>query len=138
MIKYSIQPKKNYLSEKREVKFYPQAAPSTPLMLEQIAERIEKRSSVSSSDVKAVLDALQTEVIYALRNGYSVRLGDLGSFRLTIRANGAESAEEAKRQGASLIKAANVQFTKSGTMRKAFAKCNLDFGLQADTTKTKK
>lgn len=56
MIRYVIQAKKNPL--KKEAKFYPQAAPTTPVMLAQIVKRIEKRSTVSSADVKAVLDGL--------------------------------------------------------------------------------
>jgi len=74
MIKYVIQVKKNPL-KKEEVKFYPQAAPTTPVTLAQIVKRIEKRSTVSSADVKAVLDALQYEVIEALENGNTVRPG---------------------------------------------------------------
>ena len=92
MIKYVIQAKKNPL-KKEEVKFYPQAAPTTPVTLAQIIKRIEKRSTVSSADVKAVLDALQYEVIEALENGNTVRLGDIGSFRLTIKAEGALTAK---------------------------------------------
>ena len=53
------------------------------MSLAQIVKRVEKRSTVSSADVKAVLDALQYEVMEALENGNTVRLGDLGSFRLT-------------------------------------------------------
>jgi len=130
MIKYVIQAKKSPI--KGTVKYYPQMAPSTPMTLAQVVKRIEKRSTVSSADVKAVLDALQYEVIDALQNGNSVRLGDLGSFRVTIKADGTETAAEAKRQGADLIKQVNVQFTKSGEMERAFKVDNLEFGLQAD------
>ena len=49
------------------------------MTLDQIVELIEKRSTVTSADVKAVLDALQFEVRNALVDGKSVRLGDLGS-----------------------------------------------------------
>jgi putative DNA-binding protein len=87
MIKYVIQAKKNPL-KKEEVKFYPQAAPTTPVTLAHIVKRIEKHSTMSSADVKAVLDALQYEVIEALENGNTVRLGDIGSFRLTIKGGG--------------------------------------------------
>lgn len=132
MIKYVIRAKKNLLSPGKEVKYYPQAAPSTPMTLSQITRRIEKRSTVSSADVKAVLDALQTEVIDALQNGNSVRLGDLGSFHLTIKANGAATAADARSQGAGLIRGVSVQFTKSTAMRDAFRKESLDFGLQED------
>ena len=134
MIKYIIQAKKNNLQKPATIKYYPQAAPTTPLTLNQIVKRIEKRSTVSSADVKAVLDALQYEVIDALQNGNSVRLGDLGSFCLTIKAEGADTAADAKRQGANLIKEVSVQFTKSTAMRDAFEKSSLEFGLQADVT----
>ena len=126
MIRYVIQAKKNP-QKKEEVKFYPQAAPTTPVTLAQIVKRIEKRSTVSSADVKAVLDALQYEVIEALENGNTVRLGDIGSFRLTIKAEGAATAVEAKAKGAKLIRQVNVQFTKSTAMRDSFDIRSLDF-----------
>jgi len=132
MIKYVIKPKKNSLVSPATVKYYPQIAPATPITLAQITKRIEKRSTVSSADVKAVLDALQYEVIEALQNGNSVRLGDLGSFHLTIKANGAKTAAEAKKLGANLITAVNVQFVKSTAMREAFSLNAVDFAAQED------
>lgn len=132
MIKYIIQAKKNNFSKEGVVKYYPQIAPCTPMTLAQIVKRIEKRSTVSSADVKAVLDALQYEVIDALQNGNTVRLGDLGSFRLTIQSEGSSTAAAAKKTGAAAIKSVNVQFTKSTAMRDAFATSSLEFGLQED------
>ena len=131
MIKYVIQAKRNPI-KKDEVKYYPQMAPTTPMTLAQIIKRIEKRSTVSSADVKAVLDALQYEVIDALENGYSVRLGDLGSFRLSMKSEGMETAAEAKKKGAALIKQVNVQFTKSTAMRDALEVQSLNFAPQED------
>lgn len=93
---------------------------------------MEKRSTVSSADVKAVLDALQYEVIEALEAGNTVRLGDIGSFRLTIKSQGVETAAEAKKKGAQLIKQVNVQFTKSTTMRDTLDARFLDFSIQED------
>ena len=113
------------------MKFYPQAAPTTPVTLAQIVKRIEKRSTVSSADVKAVLDALQYEVIEALENG------NIGSFRLTIKAEGAATAVEAKAKGAKLIKQVNVQFTKSTAMRDSFDIRSLDFAPQEDIVNAK-
>lgn len=93
---------------------------------------MEKRSTVSSADVKAVLDALQYEVIEALEAGNTVRLGDIGSFRLTMKSQGVETAAEAKKKGAQLIKQVNVQFTKSTTMRDTPDARLLDFSIQED------
>lgn len=131
MIKYVIQAKKNP-QKKNEVKYYPQMAPSTPIGLAQIVKRVEKRSTVSSSDVKAVLDALQYEVIEALEAGNTVRLGDLGSFRLSMRSQGVDTATEARKKGAQLIKSVSVQFTKSTTMRDTFNVRLLEFAPQED------
>lgn len=117
LIKYVIRAKKNPLT--KEVKFYPQMAPTTLVTLAQVIKRVEKHSTVSSVDVKAVLDALQYEVIDALQNGNPVRLGDLGSFRLSIKVGGYETSAEAKKAGANAIKAVNVQFTKSVAMKEA-------------------
>lgn len=69
---------------------------------------------MSSADVKAVLDALQYEVIDALQNGNSVRLGDLGSFRLSIKANGSNPSAEARRMGVNTIKAVNLVHQERG------------------------
>lgn len=129
MIKYVIRSKVNP-RKREEVKYYPQMATTSPLTLAQIIKRVEKRSTVSSADVKAVLDALQYEVIEALASGSTVRLGDLGSFRLTIKADGTDTAAEAKKLGAQLIKRVNVQFTKSTTMRDTLAPHLLEFGAQ--------
>ncbi len=130
MIKYVIRAKKNPIDQ--TVRFYPQMAPTTPVTLAQIIKRVEKRSTVSSANVKAVLDALQYEVIDALQNGNTVRLGDLGSFRLSIKATGSANSAEAKKAGANAIKVVNVQFTKSVAMKEALSPSNVEFGLQAN------
>ena len=126
MIKFTIQAKKNP-QKKTETKYYAQMTPTTPISLAEIVKLIEKRSTVSSSDVKAVLDALQFEIIQALQNGNSVRLGDLGSFHITISSNGAATREDAQKAGARLIKKVMVQFVKSAEMARAFALDELSF-----------
>ena len=119
------------------MKFYPQMAPGVPVMLRTIVGRIEKRSGVSSASVKAVLDALQYEIIQTLSDGNSVRLGDLGSFRLTMHGEGVTTAKEAKEKGANLIKRVSVRFTKSNTMRMVLDKHNIIFGAQDDIRNAK-
>lgn len=99
-------------------KFYGQIAPVTPVTLTDITELIEKRSTVSSADIKAVLDALQFEVIQALKDGKSVRLGDLGSFRPTIKSEGAATAAA---WNVDMVKSVNVRYTASGKIKKELA-----------------
>ena len=90
-IKYRIVERQNALT--KTLQYYAQVEPVEPLTLQDIVEGIEKTSTVSSADIKAVLDALQFEVIRALKGGQSVRLGDLGSFRPTLTSRSALSAE---------------------------------------------
>ena len=136
MIKFVIRAKKNPLN-RTQIKCYPQMAPGMPVMLRTILGRIEKRSGVSSASVKAVLDALQYEILQTLVDGNSVRLGDLGSFRLTMHGEGVTTAKQAKEKGADLIKRVSVRFTKSSAMRLALDKRNLTFDAQEDIQNAK-
>ena len=111
MIKYKVVERENPVT--RVKTYFAQVAPVEPVTLEQVVKRIEKSSTVSSADIKAVLDALQFEVIQSLQDGKSVRLGDLGSFRPTISSRSAESAETFL---PSNIKRVRVQFSPSATM----------------------
>lgn len=80
-----------------------------------MAEQIEKQSTVSLPDIKGVLDALQEVVLEAMADGYSVRLGDLGSFRLTCNAsNGADAPELVTTKQ---VRKFSVRFTPSGAMQ---------------------
>ena len=110
-IKYRIVEQQNALT--KTLQYFARVEPVEPLDLDDIAEGIEKTSTVSSADIKAVLDALQFEVIRALRAGNSVRLGDLGSFRPTLSSRAALSREAFT---AANIKGVRVKFTPSARM----------------------
>ncbi|MFC2394953.1 MAG: hypothetical protein ACFNO3_06410, partial [Alloprevotella tannerae] len=82
-------------------------------------------------------ERMQYEILQTLADGNSARLGDLGSFRLTMHGEGVTTAKEAKEKGANLIKRVSVRFTKSSTMRMALDKRNLIFGAQNDILNAK-
>ena len=111
MINYKVVERENPLTQ--EKMFYAMADTVTPMTLDEVAELIEKRCTLSSADVKAVLDALQFEVLHALLDGKSVRLGDLGSFRPTVSSKSANSADEFD---SSNIKRVRVRFTPSAEL----------------------
>ncbi len=110
-IKYRIVERQNALT--KQLQYYAQVEPVEPLTLQDIAEGIEKTSTVSSADIKAVLDSLQFEVIRALKAGNSVRLGDLGSFRPTLSSRASLSPESFT---AANLKRVKVRFTPSSRM----------------------
>lgn len=75
-------------------KFYARPVHSGEIDLEELAGDISHASSVNESDVYAVLRALVREVPRNISRGHIVRLGELGSFRLTTRSSGSDLAEE--------------------------------------------
>lgn len=109
---YTTKAKKN--PRTGNVKYYAQLAPITsPLTLDDITERIAAECTVTEHDVKAVISALQEQVLLALRNGQSIRLGDLGSFRPTLTSRPSDTAEEVTSDN---IKSIRVHFTKSARL----------------------
>ena len=96
-----------------EVKYFPQIAPAPPVMRKELIEEIEQKTTLTSTDVKACLDALEHAISNHLVQGQAVRLGDLGSFRPTLTADGTADLEKCN---ASLIKRVRCRFTPSGSM----------------------
>ena len=103
----------------QEIKWYAQISPVTVVDKEKLIDEIESRCTLTSSDIKAALDALQESIIDHVRNGTSVRLGDLGSFRPTITSQACDTAAEVS---ADAIKSVRCRFTPSGYMRRALQK----------------
>ena len=114
MIPYIVKSMKKPGTDQKQ--FYIQIAPTVPLTLEQIAKHISSRCTVTETDCLAVLNELETEVITAARNGNSVRLGKLGSFRPTISSRGVPAAADAK---ISNVKAVRCRFNPGSRLRAA-------------------
>lgn len=95
--------------------YFPSIVQSGTLTLSEVASRIAKRSTMHTADIKAVLSALEQTVGDALTSGHTVRLGDLGSFRLTCNAsNGADAPELVTTKQ---VRKFSVRFTPSGAMQ---------------------
>lgn len=97
--------------------------------MNDLCDLIEKRSTLSAGDVKNCLEALQYEIIAALRNGNTVRFGDLGSFRPTLTSRVAESMEMFEQSN---IKGLRVRFTPSSTMKENLSIEKLEFTREDD------
>lgn len=117
MLTYHIVRRKHFKTGK--LLYYPQLA--TPVADDHmhIIERIEKKCTLASADVKAVVDALEVEIIDSLRQGRSVRLGDLGSFRPTLRCSAGVDLPELA--GVGQIKRVHVVFHPSSRIRRALS-----------------
>ena len=76
--------------------------------MDSLRKMIGARSTVSSADVKAVLDSLNFVLDMELQAGRIVRLGKFGNFRLSLSS---ESANEKEVFDRSMIVGARVIFT---------------------------
>lgn len=112
-----------------DTKYYAQVAATQPVTLREIVRDIEKQSTVSSADIKAVLDALQYVIARHVSDGHSVRLGDLGSFRLTVTSIGTPAPGEVT---AANIKRTRVQFAPGGALREMTRREAVNFYMDKD------
>lgn len=100
-------------------------APASPMRVnkEQVIARVEKACSLTAADVKAALDALEYQVMQALMQGRTMRLGDFGSFRPTVK-NGKRMVTNPDDLSAADVAAVRVRFTPSAKLRKALNRGN--------------
>ena len=61
---------------------------------ERIAEMIEKRSTVSNSDILAVLSELETVMCWVMEEGHPVTLGLLGTFYPSMTAKACDNPKD--------------------------------------------
>lgn len=87
--------------------YYATAVSAGEMTLEELCEDIAESSTVTSADVKAVLDRLGWVLSKNLKAGRIVQVGELGNFRMTLGSSGTPTIEEFN---ASLIRKPKVAF----------------------------
>jgi predicted histone-like DNA-binding protein len=107
-VKYSLSEKGNPQKPEDSKKWYANAKSAGELTFRKLSKEIaESSTTVSDTDVLAVLNDLIKILKRHLDNGEIVRLGDFGSFQVSI---GSEGAETAAKFHSSLIKTKKVTF----------------------------
>jgi predicted histone-like DNA-binding protein len=99
-------------------KFYAHAKSTGDINLKQLSKDISARSTVNSSDTLAVLDSLIQQLVKELEAGRIVRLGDFGSFQISISSEGADTAEQFT---SSMIKGSRILFRPGIDLRDMLA-----------------
>ena len=89
-------------------KFYASPVHDREISLDGLTKAIEKTSTVNGADIRAVLYAMVEEAVNGLSDGRIIRLGDLGSLRITLSSEGKNTADEVT---ATSVKKAGVIFT---------------------------
>lgn len=99
--------RRNMIDKEKPNLYYAIAKSSGDIDIDEMAERVQRASTVNWADVLCVLRALQTEMIDSFKKGETVRLGDLGSFYVTLRSGGTLLQEDVK---GNLIAGARIRF----------------------------
>lgn len=95
-------------------KYYASVVNSGELTLDGLTKAIEKSCTVTGADIRAVLYALVEHSADQLADGKIVRIGDLGSLRLSISSEGKQSPDEVT---ANAIKDVSVIFTPGAKLK---------------------
>lgn len=130
MIKFKAALRKNPVD--KSVKYYPTPASPEPRTLELLTAEIEQKCTLTRVDIVACLTALQESIVTHLKDGRSVRFGDLGSFRLSVRGKGVTEVDEVKQEN---IKSLRVLFTPSGKLAKSLRVGGPDISFQRVASK---
>lgn len=103
-IKVKAMARKNPQDLTAAPKFYAQAVSQGEVTLDQISAYIAQMSTVSKTDVYAVLMGLTEVIPQQLEDGRIVRLGNLGSFSVSLSSSPSDTIEA--------VTAANVEQLK--------------------------
>lgn len=118
-IKYNIIERKNMLKPSEPAKFYASAKADGEISFKALAKEIAAAgSTVSDSDMLAVLNDLNKLLIKHLSEGKIVRFGDFGSFQVSVSSTGAET--EAK-FSSSNITGNKIQFRPGAELKAMLA-----------------
>ncbi|TGN30129.1 HU family DNA-binding protein [Empedobacter tilapiae] len=99
-------------------KFYASSVADGEVTLRNLSKEIAQTSSISESDVYATLIDLAKMLSKHLSDGKIVRLGDFGSFQISISSEGVDTANKVN---ASLIKSAKILFRPGLDLRDTLA-----------------
>lgn len=117
-VKYVLVSRPNPVKPKEPNKVYAQAKATGIDSLRELSQEIAKRSSINRATTIAVLMALVEKLNEKLADGHIVRLGDFGSFQITVSGEGADSPEKFSNK---LIKSSRIVFRPGEDMKQMLA-----------------
>jgi len=116
-----------------EYKYMPKNHLEVTVGFEELAEMIEKKSTMSRGDILGVLAEVETTACYMLEKGHPVKLGILGTFYPSIETKSVDSPEKVTTK---LIKRFKVIFKPSKYLKNRFK--NVDFVLEDNVVRETK
>lgn len=118
-IKIKAQAKKNPQDLNAAPKFYAQVVKQGETTLDSLSHLIAQMSTVSRTDVYAVLMGLVEVIPQELSQGKTVRMGKLGSYSISVNSHPAETADKVS---AASVKKVKLNFRPSQELKLEVAK----------------
>ncbi|MBE8722790.1 HU family DNA-binding protein [Sphingobacterium pedocola] len=122
-IKFNVHEIGNRIEPNAPKKFYARPISSGEKTLDDLAAEISQASSLTEADVYAVLQSLVREIPRAISDGYIVRLGNFGSFRMSANSTGSETSNKVSEEN---IYKRRLIFTAGKQMKKALEKIQFE------------
>lgn len=105
-------------------KFYASALHERKIELDELATSVADRCSLRRSDVHGVLIALMDIIPAELANGAIVNLGKLGSFFVSVKSEGAETADDLT---SSMVTGTKIQYRPTKELKKQLRTIDLSY-----------
>lgn len=99
-------------------KYYPLVKSTGTVDVRTISEELSDASTLNSVDIRAVLFGLEKSLLKYLQEGYTVKFGDLGTFRPSMSGTAAEKAEELTASNVSKVR---IVFSPSPILKRTVA-----------------
>ena len=115
-VAYSVVAKGNPSKPKDPKKYYASVSSSGEISLRDLAKEIAEISTMSLPDVIGVLESVVMLVPRHISQGKIIRLGELGSLRISVSSEGREKAEEVSAKN---IKSSKFIFKPGKELQKA-------------------
>lgn len=109
----------NPLKKDEPRKWYPVVKSLGTLSEKEVAKRISDETTLNPKEAEMALAQLEKVLISGLLDGYTVKIGDWGTFQVTVNATGTDTEKEAT---ASKITKVNIRFTAGQSLREAAQK----------------
>jgi predicted histone-like DNA-binding protein len=93
-VKFKVLERRNPSDMDLPAKYYAKAVTHEVIGIDELCELIAEQSTVSETDVLAVLNSLEKNVIRQIKKGNLIQLGRLGSFQLSLNSAGSEQEEQ--------------------------------------------
>jgi predicted histone-like DNA-binding protein len=133
-VKYSVFQQKHDISGNGVLKFYARTQSSGEMDFKTLCETISDRCTATKGDVMSALEGCIFVIKQALKDGKIVRLGDFGSFQVSLSSTGALTEKEFT---TSNIAGAKILFRPGEDLTEVFGKLSYQkVSILSETTPT--